>query len=183
MNVTSATTAAAILITLAPAAGHSEVLDSSAAGFTIQATMAIRARPEDVYPKLIRIGEWWDSAHTFSGDAHNLSIDERPMGCFCEKLPGQGGVRHMEVVYLAPGKRLVMSGGLGPLQSMGAAATLTIDIQAVEEGVKLGYRYAVSGYLPAGMNTLAPVVDTVLGQQFARLKNYVEHGSPTPAQK
>ncbi len=30
------------------------------------------------------------------------------MGCFCERLPNQGGVRHMEVVYLDPGKVLAM---------------------------------------------------------------------------
>ena len=39
----------------------------------------------------------------------------------CEKLPNGGGVRHMEVVYAAPGKALVMSGELGPMQVMAAA--------------------------------------------------------------
>ena len=183
MQWISATAAVAILLTIAPMAGKSEVADSSAGGFTVKATIAIRASAEEAYRKLLRVGDWWDPVHTFSGDAHNLSIEEKPMGCFCEKLPDQGGVRHMEVVYLAPGKRLVMTGGLGPLQSMGAAGSLTIDIVPEGDGVKVGYSYAVSGYLPAGMNTLAPVFDRVLGQQFARFKNYVEHGTPTPAQK
>ena len=38
--------------------------------------------------------------------------------------------------------------------------------------------YAVSGYLPAGMNTWAAPVDSVLTGQFIRLKNYVERGDP-----
>jgi uncharacterized protein YndB with AHSA1/START domain len=183
MKFISATAAAAILFALAPASARSAVVDSSAGGFTIKTTMTIQAKPEEVYQRLLRIGDWWESAHTYSGDAHNLSIEEKPMGCFCERLPGQGGVRHMEVVYFAPGKRLVMIGGLGPLQSMGAAGSLTIEIAPAEDGVKLEYTYAVGGYLPAGMNTLAPVIDTVLGRQFARFKNYVEHGNPAPAQK
>jgi hypothetical protein len=57
--------------------------------------------------------------HTFSGDAHNLSIDDKATGCFCEKLASGGGVRHMEVVCADPGKKLVLSGALGPLQGGG----------------------------------------------------------------
>jgi hypothetical protein len=36
----------------------------------------------------------------------------------------------------------------------------------------------LSGYLPAGMNTWAVPVDTVLTQQFTRLKSFVETGKP-----
>ncbi len=97
-----------------------EVADSASNGFTLKTTIQIQAPPDTVYRRLIQVGDWWDPAHTFSGDAKNLSIDEKPTGCFCEKLANGGGVRHLEVVFLAPGKRLVLSGGLGPLQSMGA---------------------------------------------------------------
>jgi hypothetical protein len=38
--------------------------------------------------------------------------------------------------------------------------------------------YAVGGYLPAGMNTLATPVDSVLTAQVTRLKNYIERGDP-----
>jgi hypothetical protein len=100
------------------------------------------------------------------------------MGCFCEKLPNQGGVRHMEVVRFAPGKTLVLSGALGPLQSMAVAANLTIQIAPAGTGAKLEATYAVTGYYPGGLNTLASPVDGVLNDQFTRLKNYIEHGDP-----
>jgi hypothetical protein len=38
----------------------------------------------------------------------------------------------------------------------------------------------VGGYLPAGLNSLAPPVDAVLTEAMARLKNFVEIGRPEP---
>ncbi len=155
-----------------------DVSDSSANGFTIKLSLPIQGAPADVYRALIRVGEWWSPAHTFSGDAHNLSIEERPGGCFCEKLPNQGGVRHLVVVQVAPGKTLVMQGALGPLQSIAATGSMTFQIAAAEGGTKLDVIYTVAGYLPAGMNTWAAPVDGVLKMQIGRLKNFVEHGKP-----
>jgi hypothetical protein len=114
--------------------------------------------------------------HTFSGDAHNLSIDDKAMGCFCEKLPGGGSVRHMEVVYADPGKKLVLSGALGPLQSIAATGSMIIQLSATGEGTKLAVVYTLTGYVPAGMNTWAAPVDSVLTEQFMRLKSLIENG-------
>jgi uncharacterized protein YndB with AHSA1/START domain len=155
-----------------------EVLDSSPAGFTVRSTVTIQASPDDVYRQLIRIGDWWDSHHTYSGDAHNLSIEEKAGGCFCEKLPGGGGVRHLEVLFVQPGKVLRMGGGLGPLQGMAAGGTMTIKLSPDGSGTKLEALYAVFGYLPASMNTLAAPVDSVLTGQFVRIKNLMERGDP-----
>lgn len=82
------------------------------------------------------------------------------MGCFCEKLSNGGAVRHLEVV----------SGALGPLQSLAAARAMTIQIPAAGEGSKLDLTCAVSGCLAAGMNTGAAPVDGVLKEQVTRLR-------------
>ncbi len=157
-----------------------EVVDSAANGFTVKTTITIKAAPDAVYRQIIHVGDWWDSAHTFSGDAHNLSIEEKPMGCWCEKLP-QGGVRHMEVVFLSPGKKLVLIGGLGPLQSMATTGSMTFQLSPAEGGgTKLEVTYTVAGYLAAGLNNLAAPVDGVLGQQIGRLKNLMETGKAVP---
>jgi len=172
-----------VLAALAPCSpwAAAEVLDSAANGFTVKATIPIQAAPEAVYGAFLReIGQWWDPEHTFSGDSHNLSIEEKPMGCFCEKMPKQGFVRHMEVIRLTPGKTIVLSGALGPLQTMAAAGAMTIQISQAARGSTLEATYAVTGYSPAGLNTLAPIVDQVLNLQFTRLKNYVERGDPMP---
>src|SRR5215472_10044879 len=93
------------------------VADLAANGFTVKVSVTIQAPPAEVYSKLLRVGDWWDSQHTFSGSAHNLSIEDKPLGCWCEKV-GNGAVRHMQVITAIPGKSLVLSGALGPLQSM-----------------------------------------------------------------
>ena len=155
-----------------------EVADSGANGFTVKITTQIHAAPDDVYSRLVHnVGDWWSSAHTFSGDAHNLSIDDRPMGCFCEKLPG-GGVRHMEVVFVSPGKRLRMSGGLGPLQGIATAGSMTFSFTPAEGGTKLELTYSVLGYAAQGMNTWAAPVNAVWTELMTRLKNYIETGDP-----
>lgn len=172
---------AGVLFVLGQGWAGAEVVDSSSNGFTVKTTLAIQATPADVYRRLVHnVGDWWDSEHTYSGNSHNLSIDEKPMGCFCEKLANRGGVRHMEVVRFDPGKTLVMTGGLGPLQSMAASANMTIQLSPAAGATKLEMTFAVTGYAPGGMNTLAAPVDSVLQQQFTRLKNYVEHGDPKP---
>jgi uncharacterized protein YndB with AHSA1/START domain len=159
-----------------------EVVDSAASGFTVKTSLNIKAAPDEVYRKLVHdIGEWWNSAHTFSGDAHNLSIEDRLGGCFCEKLPNNGFMRDLEVVTVMPGKRIVMSGALGPLQSVAATGSMQIQVTAADGGTKLEVVYTVTGYQSKGMNTWAAPVDMVLAEQFTRLKNYIETGKPAPA--
>ena len=160
---------------------RAEVADSASNGFTIRTTMDIQAAPEEVYRRIMRnVGDWWDPAHTYSHDAHNLVLRRRPLGCFCEKLPNSGVVRHMEVIALMPGKSIVFTGALGPLQSIAAAGSMKFQLAAAEGDTKLEFTYAVTGYLPAGLNTWAAPVDSVLKEQLTRLKNYIEHGNPAP---
>jgi uncharacterized protein YndB with AHSA1/START domain len=173
---------AALPFLLTPASLSAAVADSSAAGFTVKITVNIQSTPDDVYRRLVHnVGDWWNSAHTFSGDAHALTIDNRAPGCFCERLPNLGTARHMEVVMAAPGERLVMLGALGPLQPSAVTGAMTFLLSPDAGGTKLVVTYAVGGYFPAGLNTWAAPVDAVLTEQLTRLKNYVEHGTAGPA--
>jgi uncharacterized protein YndB with AHSA1/START domain len=173
-----------LLITIAaPASAIAAVADASAAGFTVKTSFTIDAAPPQVYERFVHnVGDWWNPQHTFAGDSHNLSIEEKSMGCFCEKLP-DGGARHMEVIYWEHGKVLRMSGLLGPLQGIGGNGVLTVNFSAAGTGTKLDATYSVAGYSAAGMNAFAVPVDSVLSEQFTRLKSYIEHGAPVPAKK
>src|SRR5579862_517713 len=100
-----------ILALVTPASA--DVVDSAANGFTVKIVLDLAASPGDVYRTIVdRVGTWWAADHTWSGDNANLSIDARPGGCWCEKLPG-GGVQHMTVVFVDPGKLLRLRGALG----------------------------------------------------------------------
>lgn len=158
---------------LAPA----EIIESGPGGFTVRTTLQIKAVPDDVFRKFMHdIGDWWNSMHTFSGDAHNLRIEDHPGGCLCEKLPKNGFTRHLELITLAPGKRLVFSGAMGPLQTLSATGTMQFVFTPSEGGTKLDAIYAVAGYLEKGMNSWAIPVDMMLAEQVTRLKSYVETG-------
>jgi len=170
---------ALLMFTVFPALLAAEVTDSSSSGFGITVKAELHASPTDVYRKFVQnIGDWWNSGHTWSGDAHNLTIDPKPMGCFCEKLPNGGGVKHMEVVNSMPGRMLVMRGELGPLQSMATSGSMTVQFQAMEGGTKMTLTYAVAGYAAKGMAAIAPNVDAVIQEQVTRFKSYVEKKDP-----
>jgi hypothetical protein len=180
--MTNSAVLAIAVVLLTPGWTRAEVLNQSANGFTIKVTMDIHATPDDVYRRIVRnVGDWWNSAHTVSGDARNLTIDPKAMGCFCERLPFLGSARHMEVVLAAPGEKLVMIGALGPFQSLAVTGSMTIQLSPSVGGTKVEMTYAVAGYIPAGMNTWAAAVDGVLADQVTRLKNYVERGDPALA--
>ena len=167
-----------LALAMVPGWAAAEVLDSSAAGFTVKETVQVQAPPQDVYAKFLRVADWWSPMHTFSQDAHNLTLDDKVGGCFCEKLPGGGGVKHMEIVYLAPGKRIVLHGALGPMQTMAASGSMLIDLAPAEGGTKVEVTYAVAGYSPHGFVSMGAAVDGVLNQMFTRLKNLIEKGDP-----
>jgi uncharacterized protein YndB with AHSA1/START domain len=156
-----------------------EVVESTAAGFSVRNAATIGAPPALVYAALTeKVGGWWDPAHTFSHDSDNLSMDATPGGCFCERLPDGGGVRHMTVVYASPGKLLRLTGAIGPLQEAAVAGTMTWTLSAAGGGTAVEMTYTVGGFRVGGFRDLPAVVDGVLRGQLARLKAFVETGHP-----
>ena len=95
----------------------------------------------------------------------------------CEKSDHGLFVRHMTVDFVEPPQALRLSGGLGPLQPLGVAGSMTFDLEETEAGTKLSYRYRVSG---RNVTSWAQPVDQVQLGQLERLRRYVEAGSPEP---
>jgi len=169
----------AILCAILTSPLRGEVIESTAAGFLVRHTAAINAPPATVYAALTDgVGGWWDPAHTFSHDARNLSVDAKPGGCFCERLPDGGGVEHMRVVYASPGKLLRLTGAIGPLQEAALAGTMTWNLLSAGGVTTVELTYAVGGFRAGGFRDLPTDVDGVLRGQLARLKARVETGRP-----
>jgi len=178
MRLNLATPAILVAILAVPLRG--EVIESTAAGFFVRNTATISAPPATVYTALTeKVGGWWDPVHTFSHDSHNLSLDAKPGGCFCERFPDGGGVQHMSVIFASPGKLLRLSGAIGPLQEAALAGTLTWNLSPAGNGTTVEMSYAVGGFRPAGFRDIPAVVDGVLRGQLARLKAFIETGRPT----
>lgn len=157
---------------LAPATA--EVLNSGPTGFTVKTTVRIAVAPQRVYEALSRPGEWWNPAHTWSGNASNMQLAPAAGGCFCEALPNGGSVQHGVVMLAEPGKTLRLHGSLGPLQEMGASGALTWGLEAAGAETTASVTYAVAAYVPGGADKLAAIVDSVMAEQIRRLKAYLE---------
>src|SRR5215510_7864781 len=149
-------------------------------GFLVKLEANINAPAVKVYDALVgQVGSWWNPEHTYSHDAKNLSIDARPEGCFCEKLPNGGGIEHLRVVYVAPPQVVRFSGALGPLQASGVAGSMTWKLTGGPDNTRLDLSYSVGGFIPGGFEKIAPSVEGMLREQLDRLKQFIETGKPT----
>jgi len=155
---------------LASPLAQAELRDAGPGGFTTRHVVDLAVPPAELYRVLVEeVSQWWDPAHSWSGDAANLYIEAKPGGCFCERLADGGWVEHLHIVYLAPGKEIRLQGALGPLQQMGLQGAMSWLIEPIENGSRLSFTYIVHGYQEDGFKALGPGVDSVIGMQLQRL--------------
>jgi len=158
-----------VLAALTAAPAGAAVTSAGAGGFALHHEVVFPGTPAEAWSRLVAPASWWSADHTYSGDAKNLSLAAVPGGCWCEALPGGGFVRHMDVLYAAPGRALRLHGGLGPLQGMGASGAMTFVLKPDGATTRIVVDYVVSGYAAGGFEKLAGGVDAVLGEQLASL--------------
>lgn len=160
---------AAVAACLASSQVHGAVVGSNAGGFTVREQVEFAGPPTSAWKRLIDIGSWWNPKHTYSGRSSNLTLSLSPGGCWCEKLEGGGFARHLEVVLVIPEKTLRLTGGLGPLQGMGATGALTFTLRkASATATTVIAEYSVVGYSAEGLAGIAGAVDEVLSEQLQR---------------
>jgi uncharacterized protein YndB with AHSA1/START domain len=163
--------AAIALLTASPAAA--EVVSASSNGFEVRETVNLVAPADVAFDSFTGVAAWWDPEHTYSGDSKNLSLDVRPGGCFCERFPKTGGgIEHMRVTYVEPGKRLVFTGALGPLLYEATTGVMNVEVRPTAGGSQLALDYRAAGFFNGGADKLAAQVDEVLTGQLKRLRTY-----------
>ena len=167
-----------LLAASAPSAASADVVQSSPQGFVVRETTVVEACRDSVWAALVAPARWWNSDHSWSGDAKNLTLEPRAGGCFCETLSGGGSAEHMRVVQAAQGSLLRMRGALGPLQSEALEGVLSIELKAVDGATSIEWTYVVGGYARFPLADIAPAVDSVLKQQAGRLARLLESGPP-----
>jgi hypothetical protein len=155
-----------------------EVTSTTELGFVSRNEVVVKATPKDVWLALISPATWWDKAHTWSGDARNLTLTPQAGGCFCETIPEvdepgrftlQGSVEHMRVVQAYPEAALRMVGSLGPLQSEPVTGVLTIVLSKHEKGTRIVWEYNVGGAMRYEIPVISKAVDGVMATQLAAL--------------
>lgn len=164
------------LLVLGAVNAWSAVDQVSPAGFVITWQRAVEATPAHLFESIGPVQQWWNPAHTWSGDAGNLSLAPTIGGCFCERWP-DGGAEHGRVIFVSKNKLIRLRADLGPLQRLAVNAILDFAVETVDNKTQLTVRYRVSGNPDAGLDKLASPVDQVLGEQFNRLVKFAETGS------
>jgi hypothetical protein len=161
----------ALSLLASPAAG--EVVSAGPNGFHVRQSVQIVVPTDTAYAGFGRVGSWWNKDHTYSGDSANLSMTLSPGGCFCERLPNGGGIEHLRISYLDPGKRIVLTGSLGPLLYEATSGVMDMKFERTAGGSKITMDYKVGGFANGGADKMAPLVDSVLAEQFKRYREYV----------
>lgn len=181
MTYAAALLCAALAGAAAAPAARAAVTDLSTTGFEVRFEAALTAPPDSAYRALVHVANWWDSGHTFSGDARNLSLDPRAGGLFMEKLPDGGSVTHLTVTFVRPGKLVRLAGAMGPMQGSGLAGSQTWTLTPDGPGTKLVLVYSVGGYLKGGFTEMSAACDGMLTGTVARYSSYVNTGRATEA--
>ncbi len=169
-----------LLVVASPALA--EVKSSSEAGLEVSHSVVVSAAPAEAYAAIGRIGQWWNSAHSYSSDAGNMTLPLQIGGCFCEKLPNDGGeVEHGRVTYAQPGVMLRLNAALGPIHQEAATGTLTWTLTPEGAGTRITQSYLVGGYVRGGAARLAAPIDGVMTEALTRLQSHID--APKPLSK
>lgn len=158
------------LLTATPAVA--EVVSASPNGFEVRETVNLVVPPEIAWASFGNVRAWWDPEHTYGGKAENLSLNLSPGGCFCERFPKGGGIEHMRVTYVDPGKRVVLTGALGPLLYEATAGVMDVQLKSSAGGSQLTLDYRAAGFAKGGAEKLAPLVNQVLTEQLKRYRAF-----------
>jgi hypothetical protein len=160
------------ILILSAAPATADVVNASPNGFEIRHSVNLVVKPEVAFQAFGNVSAWWNPEHTYSGSSANLSLALTPGGCFCERFPKGGGIEHMRVAYIDPGKHIVLTGALGPLLYEATAGVLDVQVKSIAGGSQLTLDYRAAGFYKGGADKLAPIVDQVLADQMKRYRTY-----------
>lgn len=165
---------AALALACVAAPASAEVVSRSENGFTLRFAVGVETTPEDVVAAVADLPNWWDPAHTYTGDGANLSLAFEQGGCWCERLADGTPFRHGTITGITA-DRVAMNAALGPLHGKATRADLTFGSEPENRGRRVIVDFVVEG---PGLGALAEPVDGVMDQAFDRWIRRIEHGEP-----
>lgn len=154
--------AASLALMAQPASA--EVVARSENGFTLRFVTTVAADADRIPASLEALPLWWDGAHSYTGDAGNLSLDLRPGGCWCEKMPDGTDFDHGRTTSVGP-ERILFHAPFGPLRRPATKADLELTWREEADGLTLVWTMTVEG---TGVGAMADPVDGVMGAGFQR---------------
>ena len=166
----AAAIATALLAVAAPASA--EVVSRTADGFVLRFESGMETTPEDMIETVSDLPEWWDKAHTYTGDNGNLSLAFEPGGCWCETLADGTEFHHANIVSITD-YTVVFNAPLGPLNGKATKADMTFHIGGDGPGWLVSVDFVVEG---PGLGAMADGVNGVMEQAFGRFVHHLHYG-------
>lgn len=148
-----------------PGISQAKLESSDENHFIVKHEVVVPLDAQASYQLLGKPSQWWNSAHTWSGNAKNMKLQLKAGGCFCEAWTGNS-VMHAQVILAQPGSVLRLQGGFGPLQDMAVNAVLTYNLKKQSDGTHVEMIYRVSGNASHKLSSFSAIVDKVLGEQL-----------------
>ena len=164
--------AAALILILAATPAAADVTSASDNGFEISHTVNLVVKPGTAFAAFANVAAWWNPDHTYSGNSKNLTLALSPGGCFCERFPKGGGIEHLRVTYLDPGKQNILTGSLGPLLYQATSGVMDVQVKSQAAGSQLTLTYRAAGFYKGGAAGTAAAVDRVLADQLKRYRAF-----------
>ena len=169
MKTFSATILAAFTVSLSTfGAASAEVVTSGADHYTLRQEAVSSLPPEKLWDRLIKPSTWWSDAHTYSGDADNLSLQASAGGAWRENWEGNS-VLHGTVLLSQEHQVLRLSAPFGPLQNMGVTVVWTITLKPNGDGASVEFLETATGGAQSALDKIAPAVDSVKQQAIENL--------------
>lgn len=157
-----------LLLVTFSASANADVIAASPGHYTLRHEAVSSLAPGALWNRLVHPETWWSPAHSYSGDAANLSLDPRAGGLWKEEWDG-GSVAHGEVLYVNPGEQLRLEAPFGPLQSMAVDVVWTITILPEGTGSKVIFDEVANGSDASNLDKVAGAVDGVKAEAMRRL--------------
>jgi hypothetical protein len=165
--------AIALLVAASPASA--EIVSRGENAFTLRFAVGLEASREDVIDAVRNVPAWWDPAHSYTGDAANLSLAFQPGGCWCERMRDGTNFRHGSLVSIEP-DRVRFDAPLGPLNGKATRADLIFSAGPENRGTLAAMEFVVEG---PGVGAFADAVHGVMQQGWTRYVRFIEYGEPT----
>ncbi len=159
------------LILLISFESNAKVIKSSEHGFIIEHQFKADADIAEVFKTMTKdVGQWWNSEHTYSGNAENMLINK---DCFCEQWDGNK-VSHLDTTTWIENSQIVFEGAQGPLRELGLHGSMIWSLSKNNPGTTVTWRYYVHGFSDVDIAGFANVVDGVLNAQIENMAKLLE---------
>jgi len=157
-----------LLLAIFSVPANTEVVAASSSHYALRHEAVSSLTADALWTRLVHPANWWSPAHSYSGDATNLSLDLRAGGLWKEEWDG-GSVAHGIVLYVKPGEVLRLEAPFGPLQSMAVNVVWTITVTPEGTGSRVVFKEIANGSEASHLDQLAGAVDAVKEEAIRRL--------------